>query len=318
MTRESSLSGKLVTLIGGNGFLGRHVAQALLERGARVRVAGRNPENAFSLKPLANLGQLQFARCNAKSRDSIEAVMKGSDAAVYLVGTFDGDQEALQAKGAGIAAEAAASEGADSFVYISAIGADADDEESDYARTKGWGEKLVREAFPKASIMRPSIIFGEEDDFTNMFAGMIRSFPALPVFGADSPLQPAWVDDVAEAVAVALENPGKHGGKTFELGGPDVITMEELHQRIAKAQGRDRSFIPVPDALGKIFASVPFTPINSDQFLLLKRGSTVSGDTPTFKQLGISPRPLGLFLDRWMTRYKKHGRFTKADRVESL
>ncbi|ANU06480.1 complex I NDUFA9 subunit family protein [Paraurantiacibacter namhicola] len=316
MAKASPLSGKLVTLIGGNGFLGRHVAQALLERGARVRVAGRNPESAFSLKPLANLGQLQFARCNAKDKRSIEAVMQSSDAAVYLVGTFAGDQEALQAKGAGLAARYAAEQGAQSFVYISAIGADADDEQSGYARTKGLGEKLVLEAFPKASIMRPSIIFGEEDDFTNMFAGMISNLPALPVFGADSPIQPVWVDDVAEAVAVALEDPGKHGGKRFELGGPDVITMEELHEKLAAAQDRKRSFIPVPDALGKIFAAIPFTPMNSDQFLLLKRGSTVGGKLPTIGKLGITPRPLDLFLDKWMQRYRKHGRFTKA-RVSS-
>ncbi|MXO62788.1 complex I NDUFA9 subunit family protein [Qipengyuania oceanensis] len=309
MANSDALNGKLVVLVGGSGFFGTHIAQDLLERGARLRIASRNPETSFKLKPLANLGQLQFARCDVTRRDSLEASLQGADAVVYLVGTFEGNQKALQATGAGNAARIAGEQGAQAFVYVSAIGADAQDEESGYAATKGLGEKLVLEGFPAATIVRPSIIFGEDDQFVNMFAGLIGKLPALPVFGPDSRIQPVWVDDAAEAVVNALADPGKHGGKTYELAGPEVIDMEELHQRIARAQGRERTFLPVPDFAARIFAALPGTPINSDQFLLLKRGS-VAGDTlPGIEKLGVSPKPLSLFLERWMVRYRKHGRF---------
>lgn len=313
MAQIDSLEDKLVVLIGGGGFLGSHVAQQLLNRGARLRIAERHPENAFRLKPLANLGQIQFARCNVAERRSIEAVMQGADAAVYLVGTFGANQKALQAEGAGIAAAAAKASGALAFVYISAIGADPASD-SGYASTKGLGEELVRDAFPKATIMRPSVLFGEEDKFINLFAGLVRRLLAVPIFGADAQLQPIWVDDAALAVSIALADPGKHGGKIYELAGPEVVTMGQLHARIAAAQERDRTFLPVPDMLSSIFAALPGTPMNSDQWNLLKQGSTASGDLPGCKQLGISPKPLALFLDRWMTRYRKHGRFTEAGR----
>lgn len=313
MARYSPLEDRLVVLIGGDGFLGSHVAQDLLERRARLRVAGRHPEKAFRLKPLANLGQMQFARCNVKDKASMDAVVRGANAVVYLVGSFSGDQKALQADGAAHAAQAAAREGAAAFVYVSAIGADPGSD-SGYARTKGEGERLVLEAFPKATIVRPSILFGEEDNFLNMFAGLIQSFPALPVFGPDSRIQPLWVNDAAEAVANALAEPGKHGGRTYELAGPEVLTMAELQRRIADAQDRKRRFIAMPDSLSSLFASLPGTPMNSDQWRLLKRGSVASGEHPGIKELGVTPKPLSLFLDRWMTRYRRHGRFTRSGR----
>lgn len=313
MARKDPLEGKLVTLIGGNGFLGRHVAEKLLERGARLRIAARHPEKAFRLKPLANLGQLQFARCNVKDKASIAACVAGSDAVAYLVGTFEGDLEAVQAKGAGFAAAAAKETGAASFVYVSAIGANPQDEQSGYAQTKGEGEQLALKAFPKATILRPSLMFGEDDDFINMFAGLISMFPALPVFAPDSKLQPLWVDDAAEAVAKALADPGTHGGKTYELGGPDVITMEELYAKIAASQQRKRTLIPMPDAAGSLFAALPLTPMNGDQWVMLKRGNVSDGKLPGFDRLGITPKPLSLFLDDWMVRYRAHGRFTQKN-----
>ena len=142
-----------------------------------------------------------------------------------------------------------------------------------------------------------------------MFAGLIRTFPILPVFGPEAKLQPVFVDDLAEAIARALEDPGSFGGKTFELGGPETVTMLELNRRIAAAQRRSRSFLPVPDSISSVFASLPGTPMSSDQWSLLKAGNTVSGELPGFEKLGIKPRPLDLFLDRWMVRYRKHGRF---------
>ena len=309
MAKNDPLEGKLVVLIGGSGYLGTHVAQALLERGARLRIASRNPEKAFKLKPLANLGQIQFARCNVKSVESIAAVMHGTDAAAYMVGAFKGDLGALQADGAGIAARVAKTTGVKAFTYVSAIGADAESPAA-YARTKAQGEEQVLKAFPKATILRPSVLFGEDDNFINMFAGMIAALPVLPIFGADAKLQPLWIDDAAEALASALADPAKHGGKTYELAGPDVLTMGEINRRIAEAEGRGRAFIELPDAISGLIAALPGTPINSDQWNLLKSGSVASGKLPGIDKFGISPKPLSLFLERWMLRYRKHGRFS--------
>lgn len=309
MAHLGPLEGKLVALIGGGGFFGSHVAQDLLRKGARLRIAERHPENAFRLKPLANLGQMQFARCNVASRRSIAAAVQGADAVVYLVGTFGRNAQALQAEGPGIAAELAAAEGARAFVSISAIGADAASE-SEYARTKGEGELNVRAAFPSATILRPSILFGEDDNFLNMFARLIATMPVLPVFGDKARLQPLWVDDAAAAVVHALSDPAAHGGKTYEIAGPEVVTMGEINRRIAEAQGRARSFIAVPDSLCALFAALPGTPMSSDQWTLLKRGSVASSELPGIAELGVTPKPLSLFLDRWMMHYRKHGRFS--------
>lgn len=310
MARKSPLDGKLVTLIGGNGFIGSHVAQDLLERGARVRIAAREPEKAFKLKPLANLGQLQFARCNALDKRSIEACVAGSDAVVYLVGTFDQNQKALQADGAGHAARAAAATGASSFVYLSAIGADPE-AETGYYSTKGQGEQQVLEAFPKATIIRPSVVFGEEAGLVPMFADLVQMMPAIPVFGAQSEFQVVWVDDVAAAVTAALEEPADHGGKTYEAAGPDKLTMMQINQMIADGQDRERTFFPMPGPLAKLFAILPLTPINADQLAMLEMGSVASKGTPGLAKMGIAAKPLSLFLDRWMVRYRKHGRFTE-------
>jgi uncharacterized protein YbjT (DUF2867 family) len=308
MVHRDPLAGKLVVLVGGSGFLGAHVAQELLRRGARLRIAARHPEKAFHLRPLANLGQIQFVRCNVKNARSVETALEGADAAAYLVGTFGKDQRALQADGAALAARAAARQGAGAFVYVSAIGADPQSD-SGYASTKGIGEQQVREAFPRTTILRPSVLFGEDDKFVNLFAGLIAHLPALPVFGGEARLQPLFVDDAAEALANALADPGQHGGKIFELAGPEVLSVAELHRRIAEAQGRKRGLVMVPDALAGIFAALPGTPMTQDQWKLLKAGSVASGALPGCRELGIRPRPLGLFLDRWMIRYRKHGRF---------
>jgi len=307
-----SLSGKVVTLIGGSGFFGRHLAHDLLSRGARLRVASRNAERAYSLKPLGDLGQIAFARCDVTRPETVTPVLAGADAAVNLVGAFDGDLDAVQGDGTGAIAKAAADAGLSAFVHVSAIGADAASR-TDYARTKAEGEEAVSAAFKGATIVRPSLLFGPDDNFVQMFARLISMFPVLPVFGPEAKLQPVFIDDSAEAIGAILADPDKLGGKTFELGGPEVITMLELNQRIAEAQNRQRLFIELPDPVSAVFAAatgwLPGAPITSDQFALLRAGNVASGKKPGFKQLGISPRPLGLFLDRWMVRYRKHGRF---------
>ncbi|MEO7551927.1 MAG: complex I NDUFA9 subunit family protein [Croceibacterium sp.] len=308
MTRHDPLAGKLVTLIGGGGFLGRHTAEALLRRGARLRIADRRPEKAYYLRPLADLGQIQFARCDVKDTHSVERAVAGADAVVYLVGTWGADQQELQADGAGHAAYAATAQACQAFAYVSAIGADAQSD-SGYAATKGDGEDQVRAAFPRATVLRPSVLFGDDDQFINLFARLIMRLPAMPVFGAQARVQPLFVDDAAEAIGVALADPKSHGGKTYEIAGPEVLTMGDLHRRIAAAQGRERGLIEVPDPISALFAALPGTPMNSDQWALLKRGSVASDAAPGLAELGVTPRPLGLFLERWMVRYRKHGRF---------
>jgi NADH dehydrogenase len=308
MPNSSPLSNSLVTIFGGGGFIGNYVAQALLARGARVRIASRNPEKGWPLKPLANLGQLQFARCDITNEESLKASLHDADYVVNLVGAFDGDLTELMGEAPGNMARIAASNGAKGFVHLSAIGADADSSTA-YSKGKALGEKRVMEEFPEATILRPSIVFGKDDNFLNMFGGMIEMLPVLPVFGPDAKLQLVYVDDVAEAVAVALEDPAAHGGHVYELGGPEVLTMMDINERIAEAQGRKRRFLAVSDGMSGLFASLPGTPMSKDQWTLLKAGSVVSDDARTFADLGIEPRPLGLYLDKWMTRYRRFGRF---------
>lgn len=308
MTTPSPLADRLVTVFGGSGYIGSYVAQSLLSRGARLRIASRNPERSHSLKPLANLGQLQFARCDILKEDSVAAALQGADFVVNLVGDFAGDLERLMGEAPGAMARIAKANGAQGFAHVSAIGPDASSSAA-YARGKSLGEQKVLEALPEATVLRPSIVFGKDDNFLNMFGQMIEMAPALPVFGPDAKLQLVYADDVAEAIAVALEDPATHGGHVYELGGPEQLTMMEINQRIAEAQGRKRRFIAMPDGLSALFAALPLTPMSKDQWTLLKPGSTVSGEHRTFAELGIDPKPLGLFLDKWMTRYRRFGRF---------
>lgn len=305
------ISGKIVTILGGSGFVGRHLAQELLARGARLRIASRHPKKAFAIKPLGNLGQVQFAGVDVTKSDSLAAVLAGSDAVVNLVGAFSGNLDALQGKGVGAVAAAAKAAGATAFVHVSAIGADAGSDVA-YARTKAEGEDAVLTAFPEATIVRPSLMFGPDDNLVNMFANLIARLPAMPVFAPQAKLQPVFVDDVAEAIANALSDASSQG-KTFELAGPEVVTMLELNERIARAQGRSRTFAELPDAVSGLIATttgwLPGAPITSDQFKLLQAGSVASGALPGIADLGVTPRPLGLFLDRWMVRFRKHGRF---------
>ncbi|RVQ66941.1 complex I NDUFA9 subunit family protein [Croceicoccus ponticola] len=308
---SSALAGKLVTLIGGSGFLGTHVAQELLARGARLRVASRNPDKSWHLKPLANLGQLQFVRTDVRKPGSVAAAVAGADAVVNLVGAFDGDLDAVQGRGAGRVAELAKQAGATAFVHVSAIGANPESEVA-YQRSKGAGEIAVAKAFPGATILRPSIIFGEEDEFLNMFGRLISMLPALPVFAPTAKLQPVFVDDVSAAIVAVLENSAL-AGKTYELAGPETVTMLELNERIAAAQDRNRAFLPLPDFLGRAIASftgwLPGAPITGDQYAMLSQGNVASGQYAGLAQLGIAAKPIGLFLDDWMVQYRKHGRF---------
>ena len=311
--RITSLRDRLVVLVGGSGFLGRHVAQALLSQGARLRVASRHPERAFAVKTLGNLGQVQLVRCDVtRAPGALAGAMSGADAVVNLVGAFGGDLDALQGSGAGVIAAAARDAGAQAFVHISAIGADAASPVA-YARTKAAGESAVKAAFPGATVLRPAILFGADDNFLSMFARLTAALPVLPVFGPQAELQPLFVDDAAAAVVAALIDSGTHRGQTYEIAGPEILTMLDINRRIAAAQGRQRLFVELPDALSGVIASatgwLPGAPITSDQWRLLRAGNRASPSLPGIAALGVRPQPLGLFLDRWMVRYRQHGRF---------
>jgi NADH dehydrogenase len=312
---------KLVTLIGGGGFVGRYVAQALLKAGARVRVAERDPRRAWFLKPLGGLGQTQFVAADVRKPETVARAVQGADGVVNLVGTLVGDFDGINAAGAKNVAEACTAAGVAALVHVSAIGADAESE-ARYARTKGEGEAAVRAAFPGATIVRPSLVFGREDRFTNRFAEMIARASALPLFRvvpvlrAGVRFQPVFVGDVAAAIVKALGDPEKFGGKTVELGGPDTIAMGALLRWIAREIGRDPSFVELPDALGGMIASVGFlpgAPITKDQWMMLQRDAVVAADAEGFAALGIEPTPLAAIAPHYLVSYRRNGRFAAID-----
>ena len=302
---------ELVVLFGGGGFLGRYVAQELLRSGARVRIAERDPLDSFFLKPLAALGQAQSVRADITNPESVARVVQGATAVINLVGLLKGKFEAVHVDGAANVAKAAAAAGVKRLVQISAIGADPA-AESTYARTKGLGEQAVRAAFPGAVIIRPSILFGPEDGFVNKFAGLISKAPVLPVIRPNTRFQPAWVVDVARAVAKIALSPSL-AGKTFELGGPQILSMLELHHWIAQAIAHRPTFVSVPDPIAAAMARLGFlpgAPITWDQWLMLQHDNVVTTGAKGFADLGIAPTPLAAVAPTWLVRYRRHGRFS--------
>lgn len=301
---------QLVTLFGGGGFVGRYVAQALIKRGARVRVAQRNPKAAFFLRPQGGLGQTQFVAADIRRPDTIARAVSGADAVVNLVGTFGRDIDAVQGEGPGLIARAAADAGISSMVHVSAIGADAQSDIA-YFRSKGAGEAAVRAALPGTAIVRPSMIFGREDQFTNRFAGLIRALPVVPVIRGDARFQPVYVADVAAAIAAALGDDA-HAGRTFELGGPEVMTMLQFNRAVAEMAGRDPSFVELPDAVSKLIARagfLPGAPISYDQWRMLGIPNVVADGADDLATLGIQPTPLSAVAPEWLVVYRRHGRF---------
>lgn len=306
------LDGRLICIFGGGGFLGRYVAQELLARGARLRIAERNIKNAMHIKPLGNLGQTQFASADITKPDSVARAVRGCDAVVNLVGVLNGDFTRIHVDGARNVAKAAAAAGCKTMVQLSAIGADTASP-SRYGRSKGEGERAVLEAFPDAIILRPSIVFGREDEFINRFAAMIQMLPVVPVIGSATKFQPIFVGDVADVVAQALSQPALYAGQTFELGGPEVISMGELNRRIAAMTGRERTFVDVPDFAAKMMATVlgplPGAPITSDQYKMLQKDNVVAPTAKGLDAFGVAPTPLAAVASGWMEKYTAHGRF---------
>ncbi len=309
----------LITVFGGSGFLGRHVVRALAQRGYRIRVAVRRPDLAGHLQPLGRVGQIHAVQANLRYPNSVEAAARGADAVINLVGILfeRGRQrfEAVQTFGAEAVALAAGAYGA-RLVHVSAIGAD-ENAPALYARTKAKGEKLVLAAMPTAVIMRPSILFGPEDDFFNRFAAIARLSPALPlVGGGHTRFQPVFAGDVAAAVAATVEGRAR-AGQIYELGGPQVLSFKELMRFVLATIERRRLLLPLPFALAKFQAQfLQFLPkplLTPDQVELLKRDNVVSEEAKregrTLEALGIEPVAMAAVVPSYLWRFRKRGQF---------
>jgi uncharacterized protein YbjT (DUF2867 family) len=299
---------RIITVFGGGGFVGRYVCEALFKTGVRVRVAQRRPRDAFFLQPLAAVGQLDLVRADFNHPATLEQAVEGAWGVINLVGAFDGNLDQVHGAAPGRVAELAAATGAESLVHVSAIGVDPESP-SAYSRTKAAGERAVRAAFPGAVIVRPSVVFGPEDQFTNRFANMAR-LPFLPVLGSKTRFQPIYVRDLAAAIAGAALEPERFAGQTFELGGPDVLTMRELNALIAEAAGQKPEIVDLPDMVGDAMSRLGFlpgAPLTRDQWLMLQRDNVASG--PGLEVFGINPTPLAAVAPEWLDRFRKGGRF---------
>jgi NADH dehydrogenase len=319
-------SPRLVTVFGGSGFVGRHTVRALARAGYRVRVAVRHPASAYFLLPMGHVGQIQPVRCNALNEDQVVGALRGAEAAVNLTGILSqrGEQsfENIHVKAARNIARAGKAAGIKSLVHLSAIGADVD-AQSKYACTKGEGERAVREEFPGTVILRPSIVFGPEDKFFNKFAWLARFLPALPLIGGGhSKFQPVFVGDVAAAAVRGIQDEATCG-KTYELGGPNVLTFKELMRIMLREIGRKRLLVPVPFFLATVkafFLQIPsiILPIDPlltmDQVRMLRTDNIVGEGALTLRDLGIAAESVEAVIPSYLWRYRAKGQFEEAVR----
>lgn len=322
-------SNRLVTIFGGSGFLGRHVAHELARRGWRIRIATRRPDLAYYTQPSGRVGQIMPVQANLRYPESIAPALEHADAIVNLVGILRqrGKQtfEAVHNRGARALAEAAKAAGIENFVHVSALGADPESP-SLYARSKAAGEAGVLETIPQAVVLRPSVVFGPEDRFFNRFGAMARYLPALPMIGGGkTKLQPVYVGDVAEVAALALDGKAQ-SGKIYELGGPDVASLKEIMQFVLKETERKRVLLPLPFPIAWLVGGVteiamaasfglfpPLFEITRDQVRLLRRDNVVSGQAQaegrTLAGLKIAPESYHALVPAFLARYRKTGRF---------
>jgi len=301
---------ELVTVFGGGGFIGRYVCEFLLKSGVRVRVAQRNPKQAYVIQPLGQVGQFGFVAAEITDPTSVHRALKGASAAVNLCGVFGKKMRAVHVEGARNVAEGARHEGLEALVQVSAIGADVHSK-SLYGETKAEGELAVGKAFPTATIIRPSLVFGPEDELTNRFAGMAR-LPFLPVIAGKRNFQPVYVRDLAKAIAMAALEPKRFGGQTYEIGGPQRMSMIGLHRAIVEVTGQTPEITPVPDLFAGLLAKLGFlpgAPLTEDQWLMLQRDNVPSGDYPGLEAFGIRPTPLAAVAYEWLGRFHKGGKF---------
>ncbi len=305
---------RVATVFGGAGFIGRHVVQRLAAAGWIVRVAGRDTERAGRLRVLGGLGQVVPVSASVTDEASVGRAVSGAEAVVNLVGILferkPGDFQRIQAEGAGRVARLAAAAGAKRLVQVSAIGADAGSE-SLYARTKAEGEAAVRAAFPTATILRPSVVFGEEDQFFNRFAGLGAVLPFMPVVAGGTRFQPVYVGDVADAVMAAITRDDAQG-RTYELGGPRAMSMREVLEFVLEHTGRRKRLVPLPDGLVRFQARVgemlPTPPLTRDQLILLGRDNLVAEGALTLADLGIAPKAAEAVAPAYLARYRPGGR----------
>lgn len=312
---------KLVTIYGGSGFVGRYIARRMAKEGWRVRVAVRRPNEALFVKPYGAVGQVEPFFCNIRDDASVRLAMQGADAVVNCVGIlvseWENNFDAVQAEGAGRVARIAAETGVAQLVHISAIGADASSE-SAYARSKAAGEAAVLQAFPKATILRPSIIFGTEDGFFNKFAAMAKFGPVLPITGGATRFQPVYVDDVAQAAVLGVL--GRAEG-VYELGGPDVESFKQLMQRMLAVIGRRRFVLSLPRFAANLigFAGdmvqkfslglITNRMLTRDQVKNLAKDNVVAEGARGFAELGLSPTPMAAVLPDYLWRFRLHGQY---------
>jgi NADH dehydrogenase len=313
---------KLVTIYGGSGFVGRYIARRMAKEGWRVRVAVRRPNDALFVKPYGVVGQVEPVACNIRDDASVRAAMQGADAVVNCVGILNkagkNTFESVQASGAARIARIAAEEGVGQLVHLSAIGADAGSA-SEYQQTKAAGEAAVLAAFPGAVILRPSIIFGNEDGFFNRFAAMTRFSPVLPVVGAATQFQPVHVDDVAQAAVKGITGAAAPG--IYELGGPEVATFRELMQRMLTEIRRRRLIVNIPffaaSIMGGVLDMVQTLTlglfnngmITRDQVRNLRADNVVAPGAKGFADLGITPMAMGPVLPEYLWRYRPSGQY---------
>ncbi len=308
------MHGKVVTVFGGSGFIGRYVVQRLAELGAVIRVPTRRPERAIFLKPLGAVGQINIEPWNPKAAGEVERQIVGSDAAIGLIGILfergSGDFQRVQARLPGEIGAAAASHGLQTVVQVSAIGADPASP-AEYGRTKAAGEAALKASFPRAVILRPSIVFGPEDGFFNRFARMSQLSPALPLIGGGrTRFQPVYVADVAEAVVAALTRPDA-AGRTYELGGPGIYSFKELLTYLLEVTGRRRLLLDLPFGVAafqaRLLRFLPEPPLTPDQVELLKRDNVVAEGAAGLAELGIAPTPLELIVPTYLKAYSLPG-----------
>jgi uncharacterized protein YbjT (DUF2867 family) len=301
---------QLVTVFGGAGFIGRYVCEYLFRSGVRVRVATRDPRNDYFLQPLGQVGQFGFEKADISDAASVRNAVRSATAVINLVGTFGSKMQPFHVDGARNVAEAAAEAGARALVHVSAIGADLN-AKSRYGRTKGEGEEAVRKAFPNASVIRPSLVFGPEDDLTNRFAAMAR-LPFLPVIAGRRNFQPVYVRDLARAITMTALDPKTYGGNTYEIGGPQVMSMIELHRAILELTGQKPEIMPMPDLFGSLLSKLgwlPGAPLTRDQWLMLSQDNVPSGELPGLEAFGIRPTPLAAVGYEWLGRFHRGGKF---------
>ena len=312
----------LITLFGGSGFVGSQVVQDLARRGWRIRVACRRPDRAYKLQTSGHVGQIQAVRCDARDPAQVEAALRGADAAINLIGIlYEAGARSFQAmhvEAARNIAEGCAAAGIDRLVHVSAIGANPESE-SKYAATKAAGEMAVREAKPDAVIIRPSILFGAGDGFLNRFALMATMAPALPLIGGGrTRFQPVHVGDVAEAIARAVERPDA-AGRTFELGGPAVVTMEDVLKLVLRETRRRNGLVPLPffaartiGSFAQLTAFVGIPPfLTRDQVVSLESDNVVADGAEGLAELGIEPTGVEAIAPSYLWRYRRGGQFSE-------